>query len=86
MLVVVARMSSFGPPVRGSGVGWAPGDAGLAADARRVLGRADDEEVVVHHQRAVAARARGDELALVVGRVGEHHVGLAALPEGDGGA
>ncbi len=48
---------------------------------RRIVLRADEDEIVVHHVLAVAAVAFGDELVLGGAVVHEQHVGVAAAAD-----
>ena len=50
-------------------------------DFRRIVLRADEDEIVVHHVLAVAAVAFGDELVLGGAVVHEQHVGVAAAAD-----
>jgi hypothetical protein len=56
-------------------------DRGRFADARRILGRADEDEVVEHHGPTLDAGAGGHERRFRGRRMDQEHVGLAALAQ-----
>src|SRR5438445_205512 len=72
------------------GAAQAASGVAQAAQAGRVRGRPDEEEIVVHHEAAVQEVSRVGEDALGLGRVRQHHVRVAAaahrerLPAADG--
>jgi len=56
-------------------------DVARAAQRQRILLRADQDEVVVHHVAAVHAVAVGDELVLGRPSMHQHHIDVAVLAQ-----